>query len=483
MQDARQGVFWSGAERLAQQLVRLTIQIVLARLLTPYDFGIVALVSVFVVIGDSLTDAGFSKALIQRAEISKRDATTVFYFNLVVSVIIVGVLLTLAPMVAMFYNDDELTTILRALSFGVILSSFSAVPQALLNRDMMFKELFKITFPSVLASGLIGIAVAYNGGGSWSLVAQVLSQRLLNSILIFQRTNWRPCGLVSLESFKNLAPFSFRLGFTNVLDTSFQQIYTIAIGKCFSPIDVGIYQRAKILQQVPVTNIRLIAGRVAFPYFSKLNAKQSSDFRPKFAYSIKMLSAVSFPTMTLLALSAPLLIPILLGNQWTASIKILQILCIVGILYPIQAMNLQILMAKGRSDLFLRLEVAKKIVTLFVLAITVHFGLLALVIGQVVVAVIALSINTHYSGKFLNYGLVKQLYDMAPYFLSLIPSSMFVILLNRTISHDINILVLCIQIIGFILVYVLTLYISGLEAAVELRRIWSEFMRKVFSRA
>ena len=410
-QKATSGVVWSAIERFGQVGCAFVLQLFLARLLAPEQFGLIAMVTVFITISNVLIDAGFSQALIQRKEVRDLDVTTVFYFNLLIAVILAVSLYCFAPFIARFYDSEELTLIVRVLSINLLFAGLGAVHKAKMTREMRFKKLFLVSFPATLLGGLVGIAMAYQGYGVWALVTQSLLMRGMITGLLWIFTGWRPSLAFDFACIKEMFPYGSRLAVSGVLNTGFSNLYVLVIGKVFTPVEVGLFQRARLFQQLPVQNIQAIVGRVAFPLFSSV---QDDPTRMKrgLRKAIQLVSLLVLPCMALLAAISEPMVLVLIGVKWQACVPYLKLLCFVGALYPLHAMNLNLLAAIGRSDLFLRLEIIKKILIVLNVLATYRFGVQAMIVGMIITSLIALLLNTYYSKKFIDYGIAQQFLDL-----------------------------------------------------------------------
>lgn len=264
-EKATSGIVWSAFERFGQQGCAFVVQLVLARLLAPAEFGLIAMVSVFMAISMAIVDCGFGRALIQKEELSESDTSTIFYFNLFSAVLVSFALYLCAPLIAGFYEEPQLTSIVRWLSLSLILGSAGLVHNSLLNRSLEFKQLFKASLPATILSGVVGVVMALMGHGVWALVGQVLSDRVLRSILVWRISGWTPQLIFDWSSLREMFPYGARLAVSSVLDQGFRNIYVLVIGKVFTPVEVGYFQRARAFQQLPVANFQSILSRVAFP--------------------------------------------------------------------------------------------------------------------------------------------------------------------------------------------------------------------------
>jgi teichuronic acid exporter len=418
-QKAARGILWSFIDQFSSQGVGFIIGIILARILAPSDYGLMGMLAIFVAIAQSFINSGFSSALIQKPNSTEADFSTVFYFNLGVSVAFYLMLFGASPWIAEFYKAPELEPITKVVALNLVISSLSLVHRTKLLIRVDFKTQTTISIISIVISGSIGITLAYKGFGVWALVFQGLLAAVCQTALFWFYTRWKPLFLFSKESFRRLFGYGSKLLASGLLDTIYSNIYTIVIGKAFSASDLGYYTRAQQLEALPAANITGVLQRVTFPIFCSI---QDDDARLIAAYRklIRSAAFVIFPLMFLLVAIAKPLVILLLTEKWLPSVDIFQILCFAGMWYPIHAINLNILQAKGRSDLFLRLELWKKLLGTIILIVTIPLGLKILVLGQAFTSFASLFLNTYYTGKFFRYGIVEQLKDILVFLISAI---------------------------------------------------------------
>lgn len=411
--QALSGVFWSSLQLFGSQGVGFVISVILARLLMPSEFGLIAMLSIFMGLGTVLINGGLTQSLIRTQDPDEEDFATVFYFNLVGSILIYIIVFVCAPFIANFYKQELLVLIIRVYAIIFIINAFGAIQLTRLNKMMDFKTQLKISIPSIVLSGLTGISLAYMGFGVWSLVWSAIVQALAGTIQLWYWANWKPLWVFSKEKFNHHFQFGIKLMFSGVLDVIFTNAYTIVIGKFFSPAQVGFYNRADTLQMLPVGTLSSVVTKITYPLFSSI---QNDDVRLKSVYKriMQMVIFLVAPTLILMAVLAEPLFRFLFTERWLPAVPYFQILCVNGILYPIHSYNLQILTVKGRSDLFLRLEVIKKLMIVMVLLISFQYGIYGLLYGSVLTSILAFFINTHYSGKFLNYTAWEQTKDILP---------------------------------------------------------------------
>lgn len=409
-------LIWSFFERIGQQGIQFVIAVILARLLTPAEFGMIAMLAIFIAVAQSFIDSGFGYALIQKQDANHIDECSVFYFNIFISIVGAVFLWLVAPWIAAFYNATLLVPITRALSLNLVVNAFGLIQTSLLTKHIDFKAQLKVSLIATLLSGIIGIIMAYNGFGVWSLVAHSLSQNFFRTCLLWLIMSWRPSWTFSFRSLRTLFSFGSKLFFSGLMNTLFENIYLVVIGKLFSPEYLGFYARAKSIQELPVMNISASVGRVTYPVFSSIQ-NDKERLKTGVRKALTSMAIINFPLMIGLAIVSEPLIRVLLTDKWISCVPYLQLLCVVGILYPLHVINLNVLMAQGRSDLFLQLEIIKKILIIAAIAITYRWGISAMIIGQIVTSFIAYYLNSYYTGKLLDYSIMQQVKDVRPFFI------------------------------------------------------------------
>ncbi|ALO47943.1 lipopolysaccharide biosynthesis protein [Hoylesella enoeca] len=466
------GLLWSSIDRFSTQGISFVFSIFLARILTPRDYGIVAMIVVFTAIAQSFVDSGFSSALIRKPDLNEKDKSTALLFNIVVGVVCYGILFLLAPLIANFYHEPILSPIVKITGLSVIFNSLCVVQRALFTIDVDFKTQAKISLICTLATGIIGLAMAYKGYGVWALVVQSTAATLINCLLLWYFSGWRPRSGFHKESFNYLFGYGSKLLASGLLDVIYNNTYPILIGKFYTPAQLGFYSRAQTYVALPSSNITGILQRVTFPILSSIQddkERLAVDYR-----RILRLSAfIIFPLMIGMAAVADPLVRVLITSKWEGCIVYLQILCFSMMWYPIHAINLNLLQVKGRSDLFLRLEIVKKVLGVAVLCITLPINITAMCIGLVVFSIIALFINTYYTGKLINVGYLRQLKDLLPIFTnSLVMGG---IAYFAVLMIDSNIIKLMIGTIVGLIYYISTAYLCKSE---ELKEVWAIIRRK-----
>ena len=401
--------------------------IIMARLLTPKDYGLVGMLLIFISIAQSLIDSGFSQALIRKQDRTETDNSTVFYFNIIVGFLLYLIFFAIAPWVANFYETPELCTLMRVISLSVIFNSLAVVQRALLTVNINFKTQAKASLSAAIVSGIIGISMAYYGFSYWSIAAQQLVNLGLNTLLLWVFTKWRPKTVYSWKSFKELFAFGSKLLVSGLIDVIYRNMYLLVIGKIFSASTLGYYTRAHHFAEFPSSNLTSIMQRVTYPVLCQI---QDDDQRLAQIYRrfLRVSAFIIFPLLVGLSAVAEPFVVLLLKEQWLFAATLLQIICFSMMWYPIHAINLNLLQVKGRSDLFLKLEIIKKIIAVIVLCVTIQMGLIAMCIGQIFTSLICLIINTYYTGKLINVGFIMQMRDLLPTLL--LSLSMWVLVYN-----------------------------------------------------
>lgn len=412
-QVATKGVLWSSIERFSVQGIQFVIMIIMARLLTPEDYGLVGMLTIFLAVSQSLIDSGFSQALIRKQNRTEVDNSTVFYFNIAVGLALYLLFYISAPWVADFYGLPELSLVMRVVCLGIIFNSLAVVQRALLTVRIDFKTQAKASLIAAVISGMTGIILAYTGFGVWALVCQQLVNLGISTLLLWIFSKWKPMRTYSWKSFRELFSFGSKLLASGLLDTTYNNIYPIVIGKVFSAGDLGHYTRAQQFSVFPSSNITGILQRVTYPVLCSIQ-NDIDRLRGVYRKFLKLSAYVVFPLMTGLAAVSFPFIRIVLGEKWIFCAALLQIICFSMMWYPIHAINLNLLQVQGRSDLFLRLEIIKKAIGVSILCLTIPLGLKAMCFGGVVSSLLCLVINTFYTGKLIQVGFIMQMRDLFP---------------------------------------------------------------------
>ena len=420
------------------------------------------MLSVFIALGNSFIDSGFQKALIQKKELTHVDECSVFYFNILIAFIVASLMFISGPLISNFYGQPQLVSITRALSIVFLFSSFGLVQDSLLIKELDFKIIFKINLSSYLLAGISSVAMALNGFGVWSLVVLNVGSTLFRTVFLWLYSSWRPALMFSFDSLRSMFSFGSRLFLVSLTNSVFTNIYQVIIGKFFSAASLGFYSRAKTLSMYAVTVVTSVVNQVSFPVFSKIQDDKTllKNFVSK---TLSMLTVVTFPLMVGIAVVAKPLIVILLTEKWLPSVPFFQMLCVVGMLYPILVVNLNALNARGRSDLYLKINVINKVLIILVIIISYRYGITAMIVGQIVNSFIAYYLYAYYSGKHLNYTVGMQIKDMLPSLSVSILMGILIYCLKYIIIND-ELILLMVQIISGFLIYIGLCYIFKIQA-------------------
>lgn len=404
---------WSFIESVGVRGAQFFIGIILARLLSPSHFGLIGMLTIFMAVSESLLDSGFQAALIQKADATQTDISSIFYFNIVLGLSVAGLLCLIAPWIAAFYNQPILTPLMRALSITIIINSFGLIQNTILIKQINFKTTTKVNMIAGILSGIVGIFLAVRGLGVWSLVAQQISRALFATSFIWFFSNWRPNLIFSFKSLQEMFGFGSRILAAGLINRTFDNIYLLVIGKIFSPIDLGYFTRAKTMQEFPTQTLSGMVGRVTFPVFSTIQ-DDKARLKRGMKKALTFLSLVNFPIMIGLAVIARPLMLTLLTDKWAGCINYLRLLCMVGLLSTIILINSNLLFALGRSKLHLRVEIIKKIIIVINIAITLRWGISAMISGMIVISIFFLYLNGYYSEILIGYSVREQLHDLFP---------------------------------------------------------------------
>jgi teichuronic acid exporter len=407
------GMIWSFIDSIAGQGITFIVGIILARILSPKEFGLIGIIAVFIAISQSFIDSGFRQALIRKQNCTQNDYSTVFYFNIIAAIFFYILLFACSKSIGNYFNEHDLQELIKVLGLILIISSFTMIQSTLLTKYIDFKLQAKISVIASIISGIISIYMAYTGWGVWSLVALTLVKSTISSLLLWFWNKWKPIWYFSSKSFKELFSFGSKLLVSGLIDTIYRNVYYLVICKYFAAAELGYYTRADQFQSMPSSNLQGIIGRVSFPV---LSAIQDDIPRLRDAYKklIRSTMLITFVLMLGMAAIARPMILTLIGEKWEPCVIYLQLLCFVGMFYPLHALNLNMLQVQGRSDLFLRLEIIKKAMAIPIIIIGVIWGIKAMILGMMVNTLIAYYLNSYWSGRFIDYSFMAQIKDILP---------------------------------------------------------------------
>ncbi|GET13137.1 colanic acid exporter [Ligilactobacillus agilis] len=455
------GFFWKFNEQISSQLVTFIISIVLARILTPKDYGIVALINVFISLADVFVTSGFGSALIQKKDADDVDFSTIFYISEIFSIVVYMFLFFIAPYIADFYNNTDLTVIVRVLALKLPLSAFNAIQQAYVSKKMLFKKIFISTTVSSIISGIVGIIVAYLGYGIWALVVQYILNTIIISIALFVQLDWHPQLKFSWSSGKPLLSYGWKIVATSFIGTFFNQLRTLLLGKMYTPAELAFYNRGQKFPELVSQNIDGTISTVLFPAISEFN-DDLSKVKSMIRRSLRISTFIIMPIMFGMAATSKPIILILLTDKWISSVPYMQYLCIAGAFGTISNTNMQAISAIGRSDVLLKLELVKKPLYLILLLIGLRISVLAVAYTMLIYTICSTVMNMSPNRKLLNYKFKEQVSDILPALsLSLI---MFLVVDSLTLLNLPMMIIFIIQIVVGIVIYVFLAIIFKLEA-------------------
>ena len=445
-------LFWRFAERCGAKLVSFVVSIILARILLPEAYGTVALITVFITIFQVFVDSGLGNALIQKKDADNLDFSTVFYTNIVFCIVLYGIIYLISPYIAIFYNDSSLTIYIRVLSLSLLISGIKNVQQAYVSKKMMFKKFFFSTIGGTIVAGTIGIVMALNGFGVWALIAQQLTNLLIGTIILWITVKWKPQLKFSFKRLKELFSFGWKLLIASLLDTVYNDLQQLVIGKKYSSTDLAYYDKAKQFPNLIISNVNATIDSVLFPTMSNVqdNKEKVKNMTRK---SIKTSIFIMAPLMMGLAFTGNNVIELLLTEKWLEAVPYLFVFCLTYMFHPIHTSNLNAIKAMGRSDLFLKLEVMKKIIGIVLLIITMNISVMAMAYSLIISSIFSQIINAWPNKKLLNYGYLEQLKDILPSILLAVIMGLIVSIFN--VLNIPIILKLIIQVICGGIIYIL----------------------------
>lgn len=452
---------WRFAERCGAQLVTFVVSIVLARLLDPTVYGTVALVTVFTTILQVFVDSGLGTALIQKKDADDLDFSSVFFFNFVICIMLYMGMFIAAPYIAHFYNNSSLTPIVRVISLTIVISGVKGIQQAYVSRNMLFKRFFFSTIGGTIASAFVGIALAYKGFGVWALVAQQLLNTATDTLILWLTVKWRPRLMFSWKRLKKLLSFGWKILCSALIDTVYNNVRSLIIGKMYSSADLAYYNQGDKFPKLIVTNINTSIDSVLLPAMSSV---QDSKDRVKnmTRRAIKTSTYIMAPLMMGLAFCAEPIVTLILTEKWLPCVPFLRIFCVTCMFYPIHTANLNAINAMGRSDLFLKLEIIKKAIGMTLLFSTMWFGVMAMAYSLLLNSVLSQIINSWPNRKLLNYRYLEQLKDILPGIILAVMMGIVVYIIGFIPMP--TIVLLMIQIVVGAIIYISLSYIFHLES-------------------
>lgn len=470
------GVGWSAADTFLGQGVTFLVGLVLARILTPAEYGLIGIVTVFTTILTGIVDSGFSNSLIRKQHVSDDDYNTMFLTNLLFSVVLFGLLFLSAPWIAVFFKRPELVALTRVMGLVLIFQAFSIVQGTILSKRLDFKTKTKASLIAAVISGVVGIGMAFMGFGVWSLVGQILSKQLLKTLCLWFFNRWWPKLKFSVDSFRYMWGFGWKLMLSGLLGNIWNQLYQVVVGRFYSPATLGQYSRSKEYSSIFSSNLTAVVQRVSYPVLAEI---QDDKTRMLAAYRrvIKATMFVAAVLMVSMGAVAETLIYCLIGPQWHEAATYLPLICLSMSMYPIHAINLNMLQVQGRSDIYLYLEIVKKVIAIGPICLGIFVNIYWMLIGTIITGIIAFFLNSYYTGKKIGYSSWMQLKDIAPsYGLSLLIALSVYFFKFLPLS---NWIILPIQIVVGVIVFFIFCEKTKMEEYMEVKGIALQYLSKL----
>lgn len=448
------GAGWSFIDNFASQGIAFLVSLILARLLTPGEYGLIGIIAIFIAVFNCIVDSGFSQALIRKIDADNLDYNTCFYSNFVLSVILCVGLFFASPAISSFFNQPTLIELTRVMSIIIIINALAIIQRTVLIKKIDFKTQTRISIISSVISGVIGIGMALTKFGVWALVGQQLSRQIISTLLFWAWGKWRPVLQFSWARFKEMFGFGWKILASNLIDTIWQEIYQIVIGKCYSTETLGQYTRAKQFSTISSSNLTSVVQRVSYPALSNLQ-EDKERLKGAFRRTLKVTMIVSFVLMFGMAAAAKSMIQVLVGDQWLECVPYLQLICFSTVLFPFSGLNLDMLKIQGRSDLYLKLEIIQKLIAVIPVVLGIFINIYWMLISGVFVGIISALLNACYAGALIDYNVREQISDImnsfmmsffmaiVVYLMSFIPISPFILFPLQLIAGGVITICLC----------------------------------------
>lgn len=470
------GMGWSFVESIFKQGTNVIIAIILARILSPVEFGLVGILMIFITISQTIVDSGFSSALIRQSICTDEDYSTVLLTNLSISIGLYALMYVVAPFIAAFFNEDALNQLLKVIGIVLIINAFGIIQRVQLVRELNFKKQAWISFIASFISGIIGISAAIYGMGVWSLLIKIILEQLVEVLILWGTNKWKPIIIFSITSFKSLFGFGSKLMISGIIDSIFRRVFYFVIGKYFNVATLGYYTQADQLGNLPVQNLTRTIQRVSYSSLSKVK-DDMKNLKNHFRTITNLVMLISCPLMLGIAAMADTIVIVLLGERWAPAIPFLRLMAITGMLYPLHSLNLNIIQIKGRSDIFLKLEIIKKILIIPIILIGIKWGIMSMLYGMLILSFFVFFINSYPSGKMLQYPGHEQIRDILPSFF--VGCFIFILILMMNNIFDKGTMVLFIsQILIGIISYFIILELFQFTEYIKLRLYIISFYNK-----
>ncbi len=464
------GFKWSFLDNVGKHGGQFIIGIILTRLLTPEDFGLIGMITIFIVIGQSLTNSGFGQALIQKKDADNVDFSTVFYFNLLASSIIYLIIFLSAPLIAKFYNEPELIPLVKVISLAFVIDAAGRIHQVHLEKKLNFKSPSIVGVTSVFVSGAVSITLAYTGFGVWALVANTIIRSFTATIMFWIVSKWRPLIIFSKHSLKTLFMFGSKILVAGLMQSFFHNIYYLIIGRFFSAQSLGYYTRAATFKDMPVNSLTVIIQKVTFPVFSTI---QDNDEKliPGYTKALRLLLAAVMPFMVMIFITSKPMIHIVLGEKWLPVVPYLKVMVLYGWIYVLYTINNQIITVKGRSDYYLQVQVLDKVFIIISILLTYRYGIMAMIYGHMGATILSYLVESIYLKKVINISLAYQLKNILPFFLAALAMLLSSLPVEMFVENDLLYLAAGITISGGVYIFMLWLLkVNELHQGIKLAK-------------
>lgn len=452
---------WKLLERGGAQFVGFVVTIILARLLSPTDYGLVAISNIFISIATVFVQSGLNVALIQKKQIDELDKSTVFFFSVTLFAVLYTILYFSAPHIAVFFNNNQVISIIRVIGLSILFGAFNSIQIALLTREMAFKQIFRCSFFSIFFSGVAGVVFAYNGLGVWSLVIQMFCQQIIQAFALFNATKWCPKLQFSWIKFKSIYSFSINIMLTNLLTQIFLDLRSIVIGRFYTAADLSFFEKGKHFPQLVMNNVNTSILSVLFPAFTKIQDDKVM-MKSLLRRSIKTISFLVFPLMVGLVFTSESIIELLLTERWLPAVPYMQIFAIIYMFSALHQPNIEAIKAMGRGKTILHLDIIRKIIEIVTLVISIKYGPLAIAIGALIASFICIFVNLYPNKSLLKYGYIEQLKDIFPSLMISVSMGYCLFLISKIEFSSIA--VLSIQVLFGVVFYFASAYIFKLES-------------------
>lgn len=452
------GLVWKFLERFSAQIVTFIVSIILARILSTEDYGIIGLVNAYICIANVFVTSGFGNALIQKNDADDVDFSTVFYCNIIISLIIYLILFLIAPFIAGFFKIEILSPVFRVLSLTIIIASIKSIQHAYISKKMMFFKFFWATLIGTIISAIVGIIMAYNGFGVWSIVAQHLTNMFIDTLVLWIIIKWRPSKKIDFKRLPPLLNFGWKLLLDHLFTTIYNNLKSFVIGKVYTANDLGLYTRGVQFPELIVTNINSSISAVLFPAYSKIQ-NDLEKLKKALRMSIRMSSFFLMPMLIGLFAIAPILVSVILTDKWLGCVPYLRIACIYYLFFPMTTADLEALLAIGKSDISLRLTIIKRLLGISLIFISIKFGVIYVAISDLIVVVFSCIINFRYMKKFFNYLVITQIADVLPALTCSIVMGGVVYFIQKITLNCNSIVSLILQIVIGIITYIVIAYL------------------------